>query len=491
MIAKDCQEQAEIEAQLERADGDLLIAESLALSEREAALKRRLDERRHERGSEIDLLELANRWHAPDIIGEGAKYEVRGTLEDWKEQVAKYAQGNPYLVFGISCGLSGPLLEPLGVPGIGFHLLGDSTSGKTTALLTATSVWGPPKFMLSWRQTSNRLEAQAASRSDTVLTIDESHMIEPKALDASIYMLIGGTAKGRLKRDSTAAETATWHIPIFSCGESALETCLSTERTDPKAGQGVRICDIPLEGRYGVFDQLPPGMSPAAFADMLRENAAVFYGTAGPAFVERLISQYPELDLRQELLELVHILDVEALSAQQQRVWRSFALVGLAGELAIRWGIVPWEAESATNAAIALFEAWRRAQPESSSSQEHARILRLIRDTINAHGTSQFSAIDGGTRKFITDTGAEVDESLVRIINRTGYWKDEGEKRTYGFTSEGLRRATKEYDFPRVLRALKEAGAFTKTGPKQASVTTWIPGEHRRADLYWIDPEKL
>src|SRR5258708_30241001 len=114
-------------------------------------------------------------------------------------------------------------------------------------------------------------------------------MMGPKALDASIYMLIGGTAKGRLKRDSTAAETATWHIPIFSCGESALETCLSTERTDPKAGQGVRICDIPLEGRYGVFDQLPPGMSPAAFAGMLRQNAAVFFSTARTAVVGAFI----------------------------------------------------------------------------------------------------------------------------------------------------------------------------------------------------------
>ncbi len=345
--------------------------------------------------------------------------------------------------------------------------------------------------MLSWRQTSNRLEAQAASRSDTVLTIDESHMIDPKALDACIYMLIGGVAKGRLRRDSTAAETATWHIPIFSCGESALETCLSTERTDPKAGQGVRICDIPLEGKYGVFDQLPPAMSAAAFADMLRENAALFYGTAGPAFVEHLISQYLQLDLRKELSEVVHILNVEELSAQQQRVWRSFALVGLAGELAIRWGIVQWEVGSAVNAAIDLFEAWRRAQPESSSSQEHAQILRLVRDAISAHGTDQFSAIDGGTRKFITDTGVEREETLARTINRMGYWKDEDEKRLFGFTSEGLRRATKRYDFNRVIRALKEADAFTKTGSKQASIKTWIPGENRRDDLYWIDPEKL
>jgi len=430
--------------------------------------------------------------------GEGAQYDSRGTLEDWNLQVAKWAQGNPYLTFGISCGFSGPLLGLLNVLGVGFHLLGDSTSGKTTVLLVSTSTWGPPKFMLSWRQTANRLESQAASRSDTLLAIDESHMIDPKALDACIYMLVGGVAKGRLKRDSTAAETASWHIPILSCGECALETRLSAERIDPKAGQGVRICDIPVKGKYGVFDylpgvsdHLPADLSPAAFADMLRENAAASYGTAGPAFVEKLISEYPHLDLHEELTKILSSQDVSSLSAQQQRVWRSFALVGLAGELAIRWKIVQWEAGSAASAACDLFEAWRRAQPESATSKEHAQILRLVRDAISMHGTSQFSAIDGGTRKLFTDTGAEVEESVPRIINRMGYWKDENKKRIFGFTSEGLRRATKGYDFDRVIRALQEAKAFVKTGPKQVSVTTWIPGENRAEHLYWIDPEKL
>jgi superfamily II DNA or RNA helicase len=68
LIARDEVEQSEIEAQLGAADGDLLKAEGLASSEREAALKARLDERRHEKGSEIDLLELASRWHAPDLL---------------------------------------------------------------------------------------------------------------------------------------------------------------------------------------------------------------------------------------------------------------------------------------------------------------------------------------------------------------------------------------------------------------------------------------
>jgi superfamily II DNA or RNA helicase len=68
LIAKDEQHAAEIEAQLAGADGDLLKAEGNAQAAREKALVRRLDRQREHHGSEVDLLELATRWHAPDIV---------------------------------------------------------------------------------------------------------------------------------------------------------------------------------------------------------------------------------------------------------------------------------------------------------------------------------------------------------------------------------------------------------------------------------------
>jgi superfamily II DNA or RNA helicase len=69
LIAKDAQHQAEIEAQLARSnDGDLLEAEASAKAEREAGLMRRLERQRERDSSEIDLLELAARWQAPDLL---------------------------------------------------------------------------------------------------------------------------------------------------------------------------------------------------------------------------------------------------------------------------------------------------------------------------------------------------------------------------------------------------------------------------------------
>jgi superfamily II DNA or RNA helicase len=69
LIAKDEMHAAVIEAQLRKTNGDLLQAERAVQAEREAALARKLEVRRKQKGDEVDLLELAQRWQAPDIIG--------------------------------------------------------------------------------------------------------------------------------------------------------------------------------------------------------------------------------------------------------------------------------------------------------------------------------------------------------------------------------------------------------------------------------------
>ena len=97
-------------------------------------------------------------------------YTKDGTLEEWKTNVAALCAGNPFLIFAVSAAFAGPLLELCNIPGIGFHFYGDSTSGKTTALVAGSSVWGSPSgFILSWRSTANGLESQAVIRSSIMI----------------------------------------------------------------------------------------------------------------------------------------------------------------------------------------------------------------------------------------------------------------------------------------------------------------------------------
>jgi putative DNA primase/helicase len=84
---------------------------------------------------------------------------------------------------------------------------------------------------------------------------------------------------------------------------------------------------------------------------------ARFYGTAGPAFLEWLIRQKP--DVGERLETTLPNFKADELQPQEARAARRFALVALAGELAREAGIIGWPEGEALKAALACFEQWR------------------------------------------------------------------------------------------------------------------------------------
>jgi hypothetical protein len=68
-------------------------------------------------------------------------FRQKGSLQDWKDNVARYAVGNSRLVVAISAAFAGPLIGPCSAEGGGLHFRGASSTGKSTALFTAGSVW--------------------------------------------------------------------------------------------------------------------------------------------------------------------------------------------------------------------------------------------------------------------------------------------------------------------------------------------------------------
>ncbi|MBY0463475.1 MAG: DUF927 domain-containing protein, partial [Burkholderiales bacterium] len=82
-------------------------------------------------------------------------YRVRGTVEAWKERVSALCVGNSRLAFSVACAFAGAVLRPAGMESGGFHFRGDSSSGKTTALKVAASVFGGASYLQRWRTTDN------------------------------------------------------------------------------------------------------------------------------------------------------------------------------------------------------------------------------------------------------------------------------------------------------------------------------------------------
>jgi putative DNA primase/helicase len=404
--------------------------------------------------------------------GRTAPYVSGGTFDQWRGLVA-LAPGNPLLMLAFSAAFAGPLLGPLNIGGAGANLYGDSSTGKTTAMDAAVSVWGSPAFKRTWRATANGLEGTGSLHSDTLLALDELGEIDPKSLYEAAYALINGTGKTRANRHGEARQASRWRVFLLSTGELTIAARMSAGGIEAKAGQELRILDVPVSGKHGLFDNLHGRASGAAMSDEVRNLAARNYGHAGPRFVaELVIALRNGLNLANELQPLLERFGVEG---QERRAARTFAICGLAGELAVRWNIVPWKAGSATKAAMHAFELWRRRRGANEHGVEHAAILRSLADFIDRHADSRFSNIEGSS-------------DLIR--ERAGYWRQDSDRRLYLFTSGGLREATRGYDLMRVLAALDKAKALAATDLDKRSKKTRDP-TGRAVSLYHIDPDAL
>ena len=314
----------------------------------------------------------------------------RGNLDAWKDTVATRANGNPVLITAISLAFAGPLLRIIGRNGFGIHFKGKSSTGKTTALSVATSVWGGSDLMQTWRTTSSALEGIAASANDSFLPLDELGEVKAAAASEAFYMLANGVAKSRASPQGCTGTAASWKIVFLSTGEISVAEKLAEARIKLMEGQSVRIMDLKADGQaHGVFDDLHGEANAAAFANVLNKSAAQACGISGPTFIKKLISIDSDLPryCRVKVAEMTSIVlngaDTTAIP-YAERAAEQFALIALAGQLATMFGLTGWSKSAALQAAIEMFGIWMTSQIDPLSRQE---ILRRIHEFSVRHET--------------------------------------------------------------------------------------------------------
>src|SRR5215212_7415825 len=132
----------------------------------------------------------------------------------------------------------------------GFHPKGSSRSGKTVTLRIAGSVWGGGGvlgFARAWRATANGLEGVAEAHNHALLCLDEMGQVDAREAGEIAYMLANGTGKGRAGRDGSPRRSAQWQLVFLSTGELSLAEKMAEVGKAPKAGQEVRLVEIPAD----------------------------------------------------------------------------------------------------------------------------------------------------------------------------------------------------------------------------------------------------
>ena len=341
-------------------------------------------------------------------------FAQNGTLEEWRDNIGKLCPKNSRLIFSVSAALAVPLAELLKVDLVGFHFVGASSTGKTTALKVSASIWGAPSYIQQWRTTSNALEGLALLRNNAPLILDEISQANPKDIGECIYMVANGQIKGRAHKDGSPKKITKFRTCILSSGEETPANLMSEVGKKPKAGQEIRLISIQADAGkgLGIFEDLHGLSNGSVLSQLLGENATKYYGTPAIVWLEVLVSIKADILKNEQGLTQLEIMQAlfkkyesdllephPDAEGQVRRAASAFALMMVAGEYATGVDITGWQKNDAYNCIKLIFSEWIQKRG-SAINQEELDILRQVKGIIEKHGESSFTSINSEDGKF-------------------------------------------------------------------------------------------
>lgn len=417
--------------------------------------------------------------------------KIAGSVEGWRRDIAARCLGNSRLIFGVSVAFAAPLMHLVQGESGGYHLVGSSSTGKTTAVQVASSVFGNQPE--TWRTTDNALEAVAARHNDGVLILDEISECPAERIGAVAYMLANGTGKSRMNKTLTTREPMTWRVLVLSTGEVGLADHLRSVHRDVRAGQEVRFADLPADAGAGLgcFENLHGETNGHLFAERLKHAVREHSGTAGPALMREVVRDQTEAIkfVKQAKAEFTtRVVPIRA-DGQVHRVAERFALVAAAGELASATGITGWPSGTAMTAVETCFKAWLAQRAGGSGSTEEAQILERIRRVLLKEGAAAFESLRAAIPGSAFST---IPEPEQRIQNRLGWWRHSATGgREYLFTAESWKQIFQGLDPKLATSTLRRLGFLVPDNSGKGQQAVLVPNLNTRMRLYVVSAAVL
>lgn len=351
-------------------------------------------------------------------------FQKKGCCYSWIESVGKYLGVNSRLCLACCASFASVFYEFMKWETKIFHFIGSSSSGKTTAIKTALSVWGEYESqLLTWQTSPTALENRAVEMNNTCLFLDELSQADPEKLRGVSYMLSQGKGNDRGRPDRAGnRERLIFKNISLSTGEEDQETIFKKIKVDVKTGELLRFLNIEADAGagLGIFDVLPDkyhkgsyaglrdDQKASAYSDDLIKAINENYGVIGVAFIKRFVDEINNRgdSFKREIEDKVNqgvkdfLCTLDTSSGQITRVAKDFVRMAIIGEYATEWGFTGWEAGDATNAARRCFENWL-AKWGTLGSREELTILESIKATIQKD-KAQFSELTPITKQYST-----------------------------------------------------------------------------------------
>ncbi|EOX7805702.1 DUF927 domain-containing protein [Escherichia coli] len=375
-------------------------------------------------------------------------YSVAGTAEGWRDTVARLAGGNPSMMLGVATSLAAPLIGLVGADGFGVHLFEQSSAGKTTTQNIASSLWGEPDAQrLTWYGTALGIANEAEAHNDGLLPLDEIGQAgNAREVSTSAYTLFNGSGKLQGAKDGGNREIKHWRTVAISTGEMDVETFLKSEGIKVKAGQLVRLLNVPME-KATKFHEYSNGKE---HADALKDAWTANHGAAGREWVKWLADHQQEAkDTVRECRERWRNLIPESYGEQVHRVGERFAILEAA--LVLSGHVTGWVVQECRDAIQHNFNAW--VKEFGTGNREHKQIIEQAEAFLAAYGMSRFAPVD-------------YDPASLPISELYGYRESDGRYDKpvlfYVLPQPFISHVANGFNKDAVAKALHEAGMLKK-----------------------------
>lgn len=284
-----------------------------------------------------------------------AGYTVKGDVDDWRNSVARLASGNYSMMTAMAAALAAPLIGLSGADGFGIHFYEQSSAGKTTTANVASSLYGNPDVLrLTWYGTALGLANEAAAHNDALMPLDEiGQGADPVEVWKSAYALFNGTGKLQGAKEGGNRELKRWRTVAISTGEVDMETFVAGAGRKAKAGQLVRLLNIPMS-RAVHFHGYQNGKQ---HADAIKDAYQNNHGAAGREWVRWLAEHRDEaIAAVRSAEERWRSLIPADYGEQVHRVGSRFAIL----EAALLLGrvITGWDEQTCRDALQHSYNAW-------------------------------------------------------------------------------------------------------------------------------------
>ncbi|MTO10423.1 DUF927 domain-containing protein [Turicibacter sanguinis] len=216
--------------------------------------------------------------------------EPKGSLKNWLDMFNREVKGCIPLELAVIFGLAAPVVGLIGdivnVNSQLIHLVGNSSTGKTTALQLAVSTFGSPQIspkslILTYNSTQNSLIKKLSGNTGVPMAIDEASMVPTRDWTDYLYIVTSGEDKGRLTKDLKLVGQSSFRTVVLSSGEYSIVS---------KAASNIGI-----HGRVLEFSGIK-WTKDSANSNSIKDTCNKNYGHIGPMFVLHL------MNIRQELL---------------------------------------------------------------------------------------------------------------------------------------------------------------------------------------------